>query len=66
MAGDAEMTCIFGDSVLEDSEKEFQRRLQIVSAGLLSKEKFISWYFGCSEEEAKAYIPETTELFGGI
>lgn len=66
MTGDAEMTCTFGDSVLEDSEKEFQRRLQMVSAGLLSKEKFVSWYFGCSEEEAKTYIPETTELFGGV
>ena len=66
MAGDAEMTCTFGDSVLEDSEKEFQRRLQMVSAGLLSKEKFVAWYFGCSEEEAKTYIPETTELFGGV
>lgn len=66
MTGDAEMTCTFGDSVLEDSEKEFQRRLQMVSAGLLSKEKFVAWYFGCSEAEAKTYIPETTELFGGV
>lgn len=61
-----ELSCNWGDNVLEDSEKEFQRRLQMVSAGLLSKEKFVSWYFGCSEDEAKTYIPETTELFGGV
>lgn len=61
-----ELSCNWGDNVLEDSEKEFQRRLQMVSAGLLSKEKFVSWYFGCSEEEARTYIPETTELFGGV
>lgn len=59
------LTCTFGDNVLEDSDKEFQRRLQMVSAGLLSKEKFVSWYFGCEESEAKDYIPQSSELFGG-
>ncbi|MDE6848101.1 MAG: phage capsid protein, partial [Ruminococcus sp.] len=29
----AEITCTWGDSVLEDTDKEFQRRLQMVSAG---------------------------------
>ena len=60
-----ELTCTFGDSVLEDTEKEFQRRLQMVSAGLLTKEKFISWYFGCDEKEAIKYIPQSSDLFGG-
>ena len=59
------LTCTFGDSVLEDTEKEFQRRLQMVSAGLLTKEKFISWYFGCDEKEAINYIPQSSDLFGG-
>ena len=54
-----------GDSVLEDTEKEFQRRLQMVSSGILSKEKFISWYFNCDESEAVKYIPQSNELFGG-
>ncbi len=63
---DVSLTCTFGDSVLEDSEKEFQRRLQMVSAGILSKEKFVSWYFGCSESEAKDYIPQSSDLFGGL
>lgn len=61
----AEVTCTWGDSVLEDTEKEFQRRLQMVTAGLLTKEKFIAWYFHCSEEKASEYIPQTDSLFGG-
>jgi A118 family predicted phage portal protein len=61
----AELTCTFGDSVLEDTEKEFQRRLQMVSAGLLTKEKFIAWYFNCDEKEAINYIPQSSDLFGG-
>ena len=62
---DTSLTCTFGDSVLEDTEKEFQRRLQMVSAGLLTKEKFIAWYFNCDEKEAINYIPQSSDLFGG-
>lgn len=62
---DTSLTCTFGDSVLEDTEKEFQRRLQMVSAGILSKEKFVSWYFNCDEKEAINYIPQSSDLFGG-
>lgn len=63
---DAVLTCTWGDSVLEDTDKEFQRRLQMVNAGLLPKEKFISWYFHCDESQAKEYIPQTDGLFGGM
>lgn len=59
----AELTCTFGDSVLEDTEKEYQRRLQMVNSGILSKEKFVSWYFNCSEDEASKYIPQNDSLF---
>ena len=62
---DTSLTCTFGDSVLEDTEKEFQRRLQMVSAGILTKEKFVSWYFNCSEDEASKYIPQNDSLFSG-
>jgi len=62
---DITLTCTFGDSVLEDTEKEFQRRLQLVSSGILTKEKFVAWYFGCDETEAKDYIPQGQDLFGG-
>ncbi len=62
---DVELTCTFGDSVLEDTEKEYQRRLQMVNSGILSKEKFIAWYFGCDETEASKYIPQNDSLFSG-
>ena len=62
----AEITCTWGDSVLEDTDKEFQRRLQMVNAGLLTKEKFISWYFHCDENQASEYIPQADALFGGM
>ncbi len=63
---DAKLICTWDDSVLEDTDKEFQRRLQMVNAGLLSKEKFISWYFHCDEKQAAEYIPQVDALFGGM
>lgn len=63
---DAVLSCVWGDSVLEDTDKEFQRRLQMVSAGILTKEKFISWYFHCDESQANDYIPQSDGLFGGV
>lgn len=65
-ANPAEIVCTWGDSVLEDTDKEFQRRLQMVNAGLLTKEKFISWYFHCNEKQAAEYIPQSDGLFGGM
>ena len=50
---------------LEDTDKEFQRRFQMVNAGILSKTHFLAWYFGCDESEAHKYLPETEQLFGG-
>ena len=62
----AEIICTWGDSVLEDTDKEFQRRLQMVNAGILTKEKFISWYFHCNEDKASEYIPQSDGIFGGM
>ena len=56
--GAVEVNCTWGDSVLEDTDKEYQRRWTMVVAGKLKPEKFIAWYFGCTEEEAKDYMPE--------
>ena len=63
---DAEITCTWGDSVLEDTDKDFQRRLQMVNAGILTNEKFISWYFHCNEDKASEYIPQSDGLLGGM
>ena len=62
----AEITCTWGDGILEDTDKEFQRRLQMVNAGILTKEKFISWYLHCNENDASKYIPQSDGLFGGV
>lgn len=50
--------CTWGDGVLEDTEVEYQRRWAMVLSGKMKVEKFYAWYFGCTEEEAKEYIPE--------
>ena len=67
-SGIAELSCTWGDSVLEDTDKEFNRRLQLVTSGNLKPEKLLAWYFGCSEEEAISYLPNLSNddgLFDG-
>lgn len=61
--GTVESNCTWGDAVLEDTDKEYQRRWAMVVANKLKLEKFIAWYFGCSEEEAAEYIPEIEPEF---
>lgn len=56
--GNVEVSCNWGDGVLEDTDKEYQRRWQMVIAGKLKPEKFMAWYFGCTEEEAAEYMPD--------
>ena len=56
--GTVNVNCNWGDSVLEDTEKEYQRRWAMVVSGKMKLEKFYAWYFGCTEDEAKEYIPE--------
>ena len=64
-AGAYEVSFEWGEGVAVDREKEFSRQLQLVTAGYLKPEKLIAWYFGCSEEEAKEYVPAQQPLFGG-
>lgn len=56
----AEITCTFGDGVLEDTEKEFQRRLLLTQGGYYRPELLLSWYFECDEEEAKKMMPDNS------
>ena len=37
--------------------KEYMRRKELVDSGYLSPEKLLAWYFGISEDEAKAFMP---------
>ncbi|MGN0592847.1 MAG: hypothetical protein ACI4JQ_06350 [Ruminococcus sp.] len=63
-AAPAELTCTFGDGVLEDVDKEFQRRSQMVRDKILKPELLLSWYFGCSEEEASEMMPQQMDAGG--
>ena len=56
-AGTYEVNFEWGEGVAVDREREFLQKLQLVTAGLIKAEKLTAWYFGCSEEEAKKYIP---------
>lgn len=58
--GKIDTTITWGDGVLEDTEAEYQRRWQMVMAGRYKPERFLSWYFGCSEAEALEMIPQAS------
>ncbi len=62
---DGECAIEFGDSVFEDTGTEFNRRFQMVQAGLLKTELFVSWYYGVPVERALEMISPMAEAFGG-
>ena len=63
--GEYEVNFTWGDGVLQDTDKEYMRRKEMADNGYLRPEKFVAWYFGISEEEAKDYMPEASPpLFG--
>lgn len=63
---DGECAIEFGDSVFEDTGTEFNRRFQMVQAGLLRAEDFNAWYFGVPLERAREMLPEMTSAFGQV
>ena len=52
----------FGDSVFEDTQSEFNRRIQLVSQGIMRQEELRAWYLGEDEETAKKNLPEMTQV----
>ena len=62
---DGECAIEFGDSVFEDTGTEFNRRFQMVQAGLLKPEEFNAWYFGVPLDKAREMLPPMSEAFGG-
>ena len=56
-AGKYETSFSWDDSIVVDTDKEFSQRMQLTSAGYLRPELTLSWYFGCSEEEARKMMP---------
>lgn len=66
----AALTCSWGDSVMEDWDKTFARRLQLAQSNMLRPELLIMDEFGCDEETAKGMMPQQPSqsdfsLFGG-
>lgn len=43
----------FGDSVFEDTQQEFSRRMEMVKNGILRPEKLLEWYFDVDEDTAR-------------
>lgn len=56
--GDYAICNEWGDGVVEDMDVEYQRRWGQVVAGKLKLEKFYSWYYGITEDDAKELIPD--------
>lgn len=63
--GEYDVNFTWGDGVLQDTDKEYMRRKEMADNGYLRPEKFVAWYFGISEDEAKDYMPEAAPpMFG--
>lgn len=57
--GKYEVGFAWGDGVMENTDTEFARRKLLADSGYLKPEKLVAWYFGITEEEAKAkYLPD--------
>lgn len=68
--GDYELSCNWGDSVIEDTKETTQTELQMVRDGILKPEIALSHYYRCSEEEAKKMMPNKLDnmdysMYGG-
>lgn len=55
----------FDDSIIHDTNTEFAQNLQLVSAGIMPKYKFVMWWENKSEEDAKKLIAEASADFEG-
>ena len=64
--GPYEVSFTWGDGILQDTDKEYVRRKELVDSGYLKPEKLMAWYFGISEEETREYMPQEAPppLFG--
>lgn len=69
-AGTLDPSITYGDSIFEDTQQEFARRLQLTQGGYLKPEKLLSWYFNVDDETAiSEYLADQTQtidLFGGM
>ena len=54
--GEYEISFEWDDSILVDSESELEKRMSMLNAGLTSKVEVRMWYFGETENQAKAAL----------
>lgn len=59
MPGQYNTTFDFDDSVVSDRQAEFAERMQLVTAGIMQRWEFRSWYLGEDEDVAKAAVLST-------
>lgn len=49
-AGDTQKGVVYGDGIFEDTQKEFERRMEMAREGVIGKDAVREWYFGKGEE----------------
>lgn len=57
-----EVNIDFDDSIIVDKESERAKRMQEVTAGIISKEEYLSREYGVPQDEASAMLPQEPSL----
>lgn len=60
-SGEYEISFEWDDSIIVDSEAELEKRLTMVNAGITSKLETRMWYFGETENQAKAALQKVED-----
>ena len=64
-AGEYEVVLDFGDSVFEDTQTEFNRRIQLTAASIMRPEELRAWYLGEDIETAMQNLPQMNPVLAG-
>lgn len=64
--GEYDISFEFDDSMIADRKAEFEEKKQLVSDGIMLPWEFRMWYFGESEEQAKAALSERVFRIGEV
>lgn len=59
--GDYDVSFDWDDSVVTDTDQQMQERMQLLNAGIISKEEFREWYFGETKAQARAAVASVTQ-----
>lgn len=64
-AGEYDVVLDFGDSVFEDTQTEFNRRIQLTAASIMRPEELRAWYLGEDIETAMQNLPQMNPVLAG-